>query len=88
MALVIAPWNVPISLIVTPMVSSCIRRTLCDAEAVRTRNKRNYDRLVGLLNQTGGRIVYGGTNSRKDKYVPPAVFTDVTMQDKLHALSL
>ena len=56
--------------------------------AVRIVNERNYDRLVGLLNQTGGKIVSGGINDREDKYIPPTVISDVTMQGELNALTL
>lgn len=56
--------------------------------AVRILNERNYDRLVDLLDQTEGKIAYGGMNDRKDKYISPTVITDITMQGKLHALNL
>lgn len=56
--------------------------------AVRIVNERAYDRLVGLLKQTEGKIAYRGMNDRENKYIPPTVITDVTMQGKLHAVSL
>lgn len=51
-------------------------------QAVRIVNERNYDRLIGLLNQTGGNIVYGGNKNRDDKYIQPTVVTNVTMQGR------
>ena len=50
-----------------------------DQEA-RIVNERNYDRLVGLLNQSGGNIAYGGEKSRENKYIQPTIVTDVNMQ--------
>ena len=43
-------------------------------------NERNYDRLVGLLNQSGGNVLYGGDKSREMKYIQPTIVTDVNMQ--------
>ena len=43
-------------------------------------NERNYDRLVGLLNQSGGEIAYGGDKSRADKYIQPTLVTNVNIQ--------
>ena len=57
-------------------------------QAFRVVNKRNYDRLVSLLNRTGGKIAYGGTNDPGSRYLSPTVISDVTMQGKLYALSL
>ena len=48
--------------------------------AVRIVNERNYDRLVGLLNQTGGNIAYGGKTDREDKFIQQTIVTDLTMQ--------
>lgn len=46
-------------------------------------NERNYDRLIGLLNQTGGNIVYGGTTDRSTKYIQPTIIKDISMTDSL-----
>ena len=54
-----------------------------DQEA-RIINERNYDRLVGLLNQSRGNVAYGGEKSREDKYVQPTLVTNVNMQGELH----
>ncbi|KAK3168341.1 hypothetical protein OEA41_004788 [Lepraria neglecta] len=51
--------------------------------AVRIVNERNYDRLVGLLNQTGGNIAYGGKTDREDKFIQQTIVTNLTMQDSL-----
>ena len=47
-------------------------------------NERNYDRLVGLLNQSGGNVSYGGDKSREMRYIQPTLVTDVNMQGQLH----
>ena len=54
-----------------------------DDDAVRVVNEQNYDRLVGLLKQTEGKIVYGGKTDREDKYIQQTLVTNVTMQGKL-----
>ena len=54
--------------------------------AVRIVNERNYDRLVGLLDQTEGKIVCRGMNEREDKHIAPTV--DITIQGNLRALTL
>lgn len=46
-------------------------------------NERNYDRLVALLNQSGGNIAFGGNKSREDKYIQPTLITNVNMKDSL-----
>ena len=53
-----------------------------EADAVRIVNEQNYDRLVGLLKQTEGKIVYGGKTDREDKYIQQTLVTNVTMQGK------
>ena len=53
-----------------------------DDDAVRVVNEQNYDRLVGLLKQTEGKIVYGGRTDREDKYIQQTLVTNVTMQGK------
>ena len=53
-----------------------------DDDAVRVVNEQNYDRLVGLLKQTEGKIVYGGKTDREDKYIQQTLVTNVTMQGK------
>ena len=50
-------------------------------------NDRNYDRLVGLLNQSGGTVAYGGDKSREDKYIQPTLVTNVNMQGELLSFS-
>ena len=51
-------------------------------DAVRIVNEQNYDRLVGLLKQTEGKVVYGGNLDRRNKYIQQTLVTDVTMQGK------
>lgn len=46
-------------------------------------NERNFDRIVSLLNQTGGNITYGGSTDRSSKYIQPTIIKDVTMTDSL-----
>lgn len=53
-----------------------------EGDAVRIVNEQNYDRLVGLLKQTEGKIVYGGKTDREDKYIQQTLVTNVTMQGK------
>ena len=52
-------------------------------DAVRIINEQNYDRLVGLLEKTDGKIVYGGKTDREDKYIQQTLITNVTMQGKI-----
>ena len=52
-------------------------------QAVRIVNERNYDRLIGLLNQTGGKIAYGGKTDRGDKFIQQTIVTNVNMQGEL-----
>lgn len=47
-------------------------------------NERNYDRLVGLLNQSRGNVAYGGDKSREDRYIQPTLVTNVNMQGELY----
>ena len=51
-------------------------------DAVRIVNEQNYDRLVGLLKQTEGKIVCGGKTDRENKYIQQTLVTNVTMQGK------
>lgn len=53
-----------------------------EEDAVRIVNEQNYDRLVGLLKQTDGKIVYGGKTDRDDKFIQQTLVTNVTMQGK------
>ncbi|KAK4696481.1 hypothetical protein P7C71_g1447, partial [Lecanoromycetidae sp. Uapishka_2] len=46
-------------------------------------NERNYDRLVGLLEQSKGHVAYGGTTDRSTKYIQPTIIKDITMTDSL-----
>ncbi len=46
-------------------------------------NERNYDRLVALLNQTGGKVAYGGATDRESKYIQPTIIKDIRMTDSL-----
>ncbi|CAG8799081.1 550_t:CDS:1, partial [Gigaspora rosea] len=39
-------------------------------------NKNHFDRLQNLLNQTKGRIAYGGNFDRDDLYISPAIVAD------------
>ncbi|CAD6582030.1 MAG: hypothetical protein ASARMPREDX12_000737 [Alectoria sarmentosa] len=50
-------------------------------------NERNYDRLVGLVNQSRGKVAYGGDKSREDRYIQPTLVTNVNMQGE-HPLGL
>ena len=52
-------------------------------DAVRIINEQNYDRIVGLLKKTDGKIVLGGKTDREDKYIQQTLVTNVTMQGKL-----
>ena len=52
-------------------------------DAVRIINEQNYDRIVGLLKKTDGKIVFGGKTAREDKYIQQTLVTNVTMQGKL-----
>ena len=53
-----------------------------EEDAVRIVNEQNYDRLVGLLKQTDGKVVYGGKTNRDDKFIQQTLVTNVTMQGK------
>ena len=53
-----------------------------EEDAVRIVNEQNYDRLVGLLKQTSGKVVYGGKTDREDKFIQQTLVTNVTMQGK------
>ncbi|MFP4811211.1 aldehyde dehydrogenase [Mammaliicoccus sciuri] len=51
-------------------------------------NDRHTDRLVNLLNQTNGDIVYGGSSDRDTRYVEPTIvdnvkFDDILMEDEI-----
>ena len=46
-------------------------------------NERNYDRLVALLNQSAGKIAFGGNKSREKKHIQPTLITDVNTKDSL-----
>ncbi|CAG8566628.1 1136_t:CDS:2 [Dentiscutata heterogama] len=46
-------------------------------------NKNHFDRLQNLLNQTKGKIVYGGNFDRDDLYISPTIVADVPKDDKL-----
>ncbi|RIB15239.1 Aldehyde/histidinol dehydrogenase [Gigaspora rosea] len=46
-------------------------------------NKNHFDRLQNLLNQTKGRIAYGGNFDRDDLYISPTIVADVSKDDKL-----
>lgn len=48
-------------------------------QMVRIINERQFDRLEGLLERTEGKIVYGGSKNREDKYIQPTVVTKVSM---------
>lgn len=43
---------------------------------------RNYERVVGLLKETQGKVVYGGEQDKATKYIQPTVITDVTLEGK------
>ena len=47
-------------------------------------NKRNYDRLIGLLDQSGGNVVHRGDKSRENQCIQPTLVTDVNMQGELY----
>ncbi|KAI5291378.1 hypothetical protein KEM54_005080, partial [Ascosphaera aggregata] len=46
-------------------------------------NESNFDRVTGMLNKTGGRIVYGGEHKREDLYIQPTIVDDVNLKDSL-----
>lgn len=46
-------------------------------------NDRNFDRLVDVLGDTNGKIVYGGKNERARGYIEPTIVTNVDMSDSL-----
>lgn len=51
-------------------------------------NERHTDRLVNLLNQTNGDIVYGGSSDRENRYIEPTIvdnvkFDDILMEDEI-----
>ncbi|CAH0044964.1 unnamed protein product [Clonostachys solani] len=46
-------------------------------------NARNFDRLVGLLEQTNGKIVYGGKLDKEATFIHPTIVRDVTLEDSL-----
>lgn len=41
---------------------------------------RNYERVVGLLKETRGKVAHGGQRDKAERYIQPTVITDVTMQ--------
>lgn len=43
------------------------------SQQTRIVNHRNYDRLVDMLNQSEGRIAFGGSQDRESKYIQPTV---------------
>ena len=49
-------------------------------DATRIVNERHFDRVLELLNQSKGQIVYGGDKDRERKYIQPTVITNVDMQ--------
>lgn len=51
-------------------------------------NERNFDRLTSLLNQSHGKIAYGGSTDRTKTFIAPTIVTDVTMKDSLLAEEL
>ena len=44
---------------------------------------RHMMRLKSLLDQTKGKVVFGGQVDPEDKYMSPTVVTDVTLDDAL-----
>lgn len=49
-------------------------------------NDRNFNRLVGLLNdavEKGAKVVYGGKHIASEKYIAPTLLTDVTPEMKV-----
>lgn len=46
-------------------------------------NDRNFDRLDNLLQQTSGKIVYGGQRDRQTRYFAPTIVTGVKPGDSL-----
>ena len=47
-------------------------------------NERNYDRLIGLLDRSGGNVVHRGDKSRENKSMQPILVTGVNMQGELY----
>ncbi|MBS0424002.1 MAG: aldehyde dehydrogenase [Bacteroidetes bacterium] len=44
-------------------------------------NKRNYDRILGLINTD--KIYYGGKHNEETLYIEPTILTDVTYEDAI-----
>ncbi len=44
-------------------------------------NERNFDRLVGMINQD--KVVFGGKSDRSDKYISPTIMDNVTPDDAI-----
>ncbi|MEM7797817.1 MAG: aldehyde dehydrogenase [Chloroflexota bacterium] len=42
-------------------------------------NERNFDRLLGLIDQE--KVIYGGQSDRADKYIAPTIMGNVTLDD-------
>ena len=53
-------------------------------QGTRIVNERNYDRLIGLLDQSGGNVVHRGDKSRENKCIQPTLVTGVSMQGELY----
>ena len=53
-------------------------------QGTRIVNERSYDRLIELLDQSGGNVVHRGDKSREDKCIQPTLVTGVNMQGKLY----
>lgn len=51
-------------------------------------NDRNFDRLVDLLGDTSGKVVYGGKTERSRGYFEPTIVTNVDMSDSLLSAEL
>lgn len=51
-------------------------------------NDRNFDRLDKMLNNTSGKVVYGGQRDRTSRYFAPTIVVDVSPNDALLAEEL
>ncbi|CAH0041739.1 unnamed protein product [Clonostachys rhizophaga] len=54
-----------------------------DSHMSRIINEHNFDRVVRLLNNTKGEIVYGGRVNREDKFIHPTIIKGITLDDSL-----
>lgn len=54
-----------------------------DSHMSRIINEYNFDRVIRLLNNTKGEIIYGGKSSRESKFIHPTIVKGITLDDSL-----